>query len=407
MAAAQSAMQKVQTLREILKAADEAKALADVLPMSRTADEKFGRFGEFLIAVAQSANFKYRGPLHPALMTFKDKDEPAAPQLPPDGKTRTAFWAQKTTINESVGAQGGFLVPTEFRAELLAIDPMTSPIRARATVIPMRRRVIQIPVLDQTGTTEGAAHWFGGMVASWTEEGALKTQSDPTFRQAALTAHKLVCYTRSTDELLDDSAIGLEAFLRGPMGFAGAIRWYEEYAFIQGTGVGQPLGIINAGATITVTATASPPAPASIFVDLVNMLENFLPGANGIWVINQRHMSDLLTMSGPSGNASYLWGSAADGVPNRLLGFPVIWSEKLSAPGSTGSILLIDPAYYLIGDRQAETIDATNVERFQYDETSWRCVHRVDGQPWLSAPIYLADGVATVSPFVMLGAKST
>jgi hypothetical protein len=53
------------------------------------------------------------------------------------------------------------------------------------------------------------------------------------------------------------------------------------------------------------------------------------------------------------------------------------------------------------------TIDTSSHERFQYDETSWRAVHRVDGQPWLNAPITLADGSTQISPFVILGAKTT
>lgn len=364
---------------------------------------QFKTMGEFWTACAQAGNIKYRGPLDPRLKSWADPDEPKHTQ---QFNMQSGF-QEKATMIEGIGARGGFLVPTEYLPQLQALDPMINIVRTRATVIPMRRRTIQIPVLDQTSTTAGDGHWFGGVHAYWTEEQGTKTQSDPTFRQAQLTAHKLICYTRSSDELLDDSAIGLDAFLRGPLGLTGAISWWEEYAFLQGTGAGQPLGVINAGATINVAASANPPAPATLFIDLVNMLEHFLPGARGVWVINQSHMSDLLTMNGPAGNASYLWGNASAGQPNTLLGWPVIWSEKLPAPGTAGSILLADFRYYLIGDRQATTVESTNIERFQYDETSWRAVHRVDGQPWLSTWFTLQDGTATVSPFVILGAKTT
>ena len=40
--------------------------------------------------------------------------------------------------------------------------------------------------------------------------------------------------------------------------------------------------------------------------------------------------------------------------------------------------------------------------RFRNDLIAWRAVHRVDGQPWLSAPITLADGTTDISPFVIL-----
>jgi len=359
----------------------------------------------WLLDVVRAGDTRYRGPVNMA--DLKKLQEDAEPEW--DGKAGQSGFAaeEKATLTGAVGARGGFLVPPEFLNQLYSVSPMETPVAARASRLPMRRRTLSIPVIDQTGTTAGVPHWFGGIQAYWTSEGGTKTQSEPTFRQVTLTARKLICYSRTTDELLDDSAIGLESFLAGEMGFAGAIKWYTEYAFLQGTGAGQPLGIINAGCTITENADASPPAPASIYNDLVAMMESFLPGASGIWFINQRHMSDLLTMNGPTGNASYLWGNAVSGAPNTLLGYPVVWTEKLPGPGTAGSILLADPKYYLIGERQATTVESTNVERFQYDETSWRAVHRVDGQPWLSAPLTLADGTSTVSPFVILGTKST
>lgn len=313
----------------------------------------------------------------------------------------------KKQMAENVGAQGGFLVPTEFLTSLQAAIGENSIVRQRATPIRMRRRQIDIPVLDQTGTTAGVPHWFGGMKFYWTEEAAEKTHTEATFRKVSLVAHKLVGYTYASDELLDDSAISLSDFLSGPLGMAGGIAWMEDYAFLRGTGAGQPLGVLNAGATISVAATANPPAAGTIYDDLVNMVENFLPTGRGVWIINQSHMNVLLSMNGPAAAPSYIWGNAVQGQPNTLLGWPVIWSEKLPAPGTAGSILLADFRYYLLGDRQATTIESTQFDRWKYDQTSWRATHRVDGQPWLSAPLTLADGAAQVSPFVILGAKST
>lgn len=203
--------------------------------------------------------------------------------------------------------------------------------------------------------------------------------------------------------MLDDSAIPLEAFLQGPMGFGGAVGWMEDYAFLRGTGAGQPLGVIPAGCTITQPRAADGTVG---YADLVNMLEHFLPSGRGIWVASQSLLSVLLQMNGPAGNASYLWGSAVTGVPNTLLGFPIIFTEKTPTQGEPGDILLADFRYYLIGDRQATTVTADKSNRFEYDETTWRVVHRVDGRPWLDDHLTLADGATTVSPFVILGGKT-
>ncbi|MCI0421862.1 MAG: phage major capsid protein, partial [Acidobacteria bacterium] len=160
--------------------------------------------------------------------------------------------AQRKDMVESVGASGGFLVPPEAFTNVLAVQQqLMSVIRARATIIRMRRRQIQIPVLDQTSTTTGRPHWFGGLRAYWTEEAGQKTQSDAAWRQITLVAHKLAAYARVSDELIDDAVISLTDFLMGPMGFPGVIAWMEEDAFWNGTGAGQPQGILNAPATIT------------------------------------------------------------------------------------------------------------------------------------------------------------
>lgn len=307
---------------------------------------------------------------------------------------------------ESVGATGGYLVPTEYRPDLMAVAVNSGIVRSGATVIPMRRRQIDIPVLDQTGTTANQPHWFGGLQAYWQEEASLKTQSDARFRMISLVANKLVGYTRVSDELLDDSAIALETFLNGEMGFSGAIKWMEDYAFLRGTGVGQPLGILNSAATISV-----PRAQQSTvtYEDLINMLENFMPGGSGTWVASQNMMSNLMLMNGPTGNPAYLWGSAANGVPNSLLGYPIKFTEKMPrvTTTSSGDIGLFDFKYYIIGDRQQVTVESTKFDRWQYDQTSWRAVARVDGQPWLSSPVTFEDGSTQISPFVILSAKST
>jgi len=323
-----------------------------------------------------------------------------------DPEDRLGNKHEEKDLAEGVGSTGGFLVPAEFQAQLMAVMANTSVVRSRATKIRMTRRQLSIPVLDQTGTTAGQPHWFGGMQAYWQAEASEKTQSDPAFRLIDLVAHKLIMYTRASDELLDDAAVSLSDFLSGPMGFAGAIAWMEDYAFLQGNGAGQPLGVINAAATITVARVDQDNVT---YDDLVTMIENFMPSADGLWVLSQSVMTNLLLMNGPSGNPSYIWGNATTGVPNTLLGYPVEWSEKVPRISTTsvGDVGLYDFKYYLIGDRQATTVESTKYDRWRYDQTSWRAVHRVDGQPWLSTPLTYQDGTTQVSPFVILGAKST
>jgi len=360
--------------------------------------------GEFWQAVLRAGDVRSREPMHPALKLWRGDAGEAKHGQKHTGRNEWEGEFSKTAMAEGTGATGGFLVPDEFRAELMNVTVPLVNVRQRATIIPMRRRTILIPVVKQTGTTANQPHWFGGMVASWVEEAASKSESEPEFQQVELTAHKLVCYSRASDELLEDGAISFDAFLRGPMGFAGAIAWQEEWAFINGTGAGQPLGVLNSGACISVARAADSGVTVP---DLTNMLEHFY-GQIPVWMISRTQMSELMQLNGPSGNASYVFmPNARDGMPATLLGYPIAWSEMMPAKNTAGDVALIDWSYYLVGDRQMTTVDSTTLERFRYDQTSWRAVHRVDGQPWLTSYLTLADGSSTVSPFVKLGAKSS
>lgn len=372
---------EAQAMAQLEKDAEVAKQTKQV-PQQNGAPKTFKTWGEFLMAAHAYSTGEYK-----------------------DARlTRFTEETKQSTMVESVGASGGFLVPAEFRAELMAVMGERSLVRGRATVIPMARREVLIPTLDQEGTTSGVPHWFGGMQFYWHEEAQEKTLTEAKFRQIKLVAHKLIGYTRASDELLDDSAISLEAFLGGPMGMAGGIAWMEDWAFINGSGAGQPLGVIPAPATITVAREVQ---HSVTYTDLTTMVENFLPSGRGVWFISQSCMQELLTLNGPSGNPSYIWANAVNGAPGTLLGMPVIWTEKCPRIGTAGDVILADWSYYLLGDRQATTVESTKFDRWRYDETSWRAVHRVDGQPWLGAPLTYQDGTTQVSPFVILGAKTT
>ena len=170
---------------------------------------------------------------------------------------------------------------------------------------------------------------------------------------------------------------------------------------MNGTGAGQPLGVIGAPATIAVPRAV---AGAIGINDIFNMLRDF-QGVSPVWVANQRTMPQILNLNGPAGNPSYVWiGNGRDQMPTTLMGYPIFFVENAADLGARGDIGLYDFSKYLIGDRQAVTVDSSKHYRFRNDITSWRAVHRVDGRPWLSTPITYRSGNQQVSPFVVLDA---
>lgn len=410
---AQDNYNKWESLREVeAKRAEDVKRLANApdnqqTPQEAEAQQKmkagnsgFKSVGEYLKAVYQ---LKANNLVYGDGLRWWDGDDRDTAQVSKIGSTKA--------LAENVGATGGFLVPDEFQARVMTVMDTDTIVRPRAQVIRMNRRVVSIPVLDQQGTVAGGASWYGGIVTYYRDESSSLSESSPRFRQIELTAHKLTAMTYASSELLADSAVALQDFLLGDMGFPGALGHRTDDDYLNGSGNGKPEGVLNSGALITTGGASGGVGRVAAndvqYEDLTAMMGKMLPTANTVWVANQSVMTTLLNMAGPSGNPSYLWGSAQAGVPNTLLGRPIIFTDKLPVLGNTGDIMLADFGYYLIGDRQSITIDMSTDNRFEQDDLTWRAIVRHDGSTWLDAPITYKDGSTQVSPFVALGAFST
>ena len=310
--------------------------------------------------------------------------------------------AQKAAMGEASGVTGGYTVPPDFYQQLLTIVQEKNFIRPYAFVQPMASATLQFPYLDiTTAQAAGITPFFGGVQMTWTEEAQTRTETEPQFKMMELKAHELSGYSVSSNVLLQDAAFGLEKFLF--MLFGGAIAWFEEYAFLQGNGVGKPMGMLNAGAALSTTR-----ANANLvkFADVATMWSKLLPASwkSAIWAFSPSVVPQLLQLQDGANRAIFI--SIDQGVtktPNwSLLGRPAFPTEKLPALGTSGDIMLIDPALYVIGDRMQIEIAASEHVNFLKNQMTWRVVERVDGQPWIEKAITLQDGATQVSPFVYL-----
>jgi HK97 family phage major capsid protein len=314
-------------------------------------------------------------------------------------------WNGKAALATQSGTTGGYLVPTEFHDKLMALVAEKSVVRSRAMVIPMSSREIDIPYLDvTTAPSAGDTATLGGLVARWTEEGADKNQTEPQFKQAKLINYELSGYSKLSNSLVQD-APGLEAFLYNL--FAQAIAWYEDYAFLRGDGVGKPLGPVVWTGLISVTRSA---ASAFALADYAGCLARWLGDYDPkrcCWAVHPTVLAKLFTMnaSGTGSPLVFLPEGHAGMKPKLVLGgLPVEITEKLPALNTAGDVLLADWSKYVIGDRQQIEIAFSEHAGFTTNQTFWRFVSRVAGQPWMRDKITLADASNTLSPFVTLAA---
>jgi HK97 family phage major capsid protein len=314
-------------------------------------------------------------------------------------------WQQKAALGEASGATGGYTVPPEFYQGIMQLIAEQTFIRPRAFVMPMASATLQIPYLDvTTAQAAGVSPFFGGLQMYWTAEAQTRTETEPAFKQMELKAWELSGYSVSSNVLLQDSIIGLEKFLFTL--FARAIGWFEEYAFLQGNGVGKPQGMLGASAAIAVTRAV---AGQVGFVDVASMWSKLLPASynNAIWSCSPTVLPQLLQLKDGAGRAIFLQiGDTVGAVTSKpnwsLLGRPIFITEKVPALGTKGDLMLLDPALYVIGDRMQIEVAASEHVNFLKNQMTWRVVERVDGQPWMDKAVTLQDGTSQVSPFVVL-----
>jgi len=309
---------------------------------------------------------------------------------------------QKAAMGESSGTTGGYIVPPEFNQQLLAIAAEDNTFRQYGFVQPMASATMQFPFLDATTVqTAGNSPFFGGVIASWTAEAQTRSETEPIFKMMELKAQELSGYSVSSNILLQDAAFGLEKFLMTL--FGKAVAWFEEYAFLQGSGVGKPLGILNATATKAVTRNT---AGHFNFPDVSAMLAALLPASypRARWYISPTVVTDLMQLKDGANRAIFISIDQGAVKPPiwKLLNLPVTVTEKVPPLGTKGDVMLIDPSLYVIGDRMMLEIAASEHVNFLKNQMTWRFVQRVDGRPWLDNVLTLQDGTTQVSPFIVL-----
>lgn len=309
----------------------------------------------------------------------------------------------RNSYGSTIPADGGFLVPETLRSTLLAVALEMAIVRPRATVIPMESLRVPFPVIDDTSH---ASSVYGGMVGYWTEEAGALEESEARFGRVVLDAKKLTGYSEVPNELFSgDSIISFQAFLSTV--WPQAIAWFEDIAFLTGSGTGEPLGALNGDCAVSVSrATGS----HIKFADVVGMYSRMLPASIGkaVWLANINTFPELaaMTVEGTSSTvASAVWlnnGQVIDGPPMSILGRPVIFTEKVPSLGSAGDLSLVDFSYYLLGDRQAMSMETSPHYQFKNDKTAVRIIERVDGRPWLQSAITPHKGASALSPIVKL-----
>jgi HK97 family phage major capsid protein len=370
---------------------DRERRLAPVEDPSETAAASAGapsqksgfeRFGDFLRAV---------------VMHERTKGRNSDPRLV----------AAAAGASEAVPSDGGFLVQKDFASELLMRIYQTGQMAQRVTKLPISPRAngIKINAIDEDSRADGSR--WGGVLAYWVNEAQAFTASKPKFRQIELQTQKLIALCYSTDELLED-AVALEAVIS--QAFGDEMTFKVEDAIFNGTGAGQPLGILNSGAVVQQAKDAGDASATVSTNDVLNMWSRLWARSrpNAAWFIDQGVEPKLYPLTLGTGTATQLLYTPPGQNGNQfgmLLGRPVIPVEHCAQLGTPGDIILADLSQYLLIDKGAPRQDYSMHVNFLTDEGVFRFVYRVDGQPAWKKPLTPKSGSSTLAPFVSLATR--
>jgi len=338
------------------------------------------------------------------LMAVKEAGLPAGRVDPRLYQIRAA-----TGLSESVPSEGGFLLQPTFSTDILQVAFDTGKVAKLCGRQPIgaNSNSIKINGLDETSRITGSRH--GGVQSYWIGEAEEKTKSKPKFRQIELILKKNIVLVYATDELLED-AIALEAFVRRVA--STEISFNVDDAIINGTGAGQPLGILASGCLVSVAKEVGQKASTLVIENVVKMYSRLLPGSEdrAVWLINRNVLPQLFTMSlsvGTGGIPVYMPANALAGRPYQtLFGLPVIKCEQCATLGTLGDIILGDFGEgYILADKGGVKSDVSIHVLFVHDESVFRFVLRIDGQPVLASAITPYKGSDALSYFVALASR--
>lgn len=317
------------------------------------------------------------------------------PNTQPRGETKTgratdeykrAFWNSMRNKNSyeiqnalSIGtdSEGGYLVPDEYEKKLVEALEDEVFFRSLATVIKTSSGDRKIPIVTSKGE------------AAWIDEGGQFPESDDSFGQTSIGAHKLATMIKVSDELLNDSVFNIEQYISKE--FGRRIGTKEEEAFFIGDGTGKPIGIFNktGGADIGVTAATT----SITFDDVMDLYYSLrAPYRNkATWLLNDSTVKAIRKLK--DGNGNYIWQpSVREGEPDRILNRPYRTSIYVPELAAGNRVMAFgDYSYYWIADRQGRSFKRLNELFATTGQVGFLASERVDGKLILSEAVKTLD----------------
>ena len=315
------------------------------------------------------------------------EDGPRLQRSTDDGAVRAVLTGGEINL-------GGALIPEEMAPTLFTPSTTHRSVWSMCTPWQMRSAILQVPAVYDKSHAAGAAPY--GVKFRWNRPGVDSSttalQSPIRTQQIRLDASGTVeAYTVVDTPLVEDAAAVFADVIT--MLFGVGLEWEMERVIVRGSGVEEPLGILNSPALVKPSRGTADMIARS---DVANLTARLLPACfrRAVWLFNPAAAAELLDV-----DASI---AARDSDAFSIDGRTAIASEHCSALGTSGDLILADLGSYFIGERMLLTVQMSPHPKFEQYRTDVRAVARLDGQPGMVTPITPAQGTDTLSAFVSL-----
>lgn len=321
------------------------------------------------------------------------------------GDTKAVGYLERTygavkAMTEGTGATGGYFIQEQEIVNRLTAMPEKERWLSR-----VRREQVATPTGKWTdwdvtftptagiGQTAAAARVKGAARV----EGGAYAETTPYLKQLEWQVSDAASgYVKVSRELRQDTAGAIGQVVGSRI--QRAVNGRIAFLVLKGTGVGQPLGILNSPALVSQSH-----ASASAFVagDALNMIAKFEPlMGDGFWVANRTNLPEIHVVAQTAGGYVTDMNREPGTVP--MYGYEVFLSEHLPVTDTASSIILIDGGSYIIFEHGPFYLEFSEHADFLNGNDVWRFGQRIDGKPILDSTIKEGNvGTATqVSPFV-------
>lgn len=214
---------------------------------------------------------------------------------------------------------GGYLAPSEYVREIIKAETEISPVRSLVRVRQTAAKSVQIP--KRTG--QFAAVWVA-------EQGTKSETTGLTYGLEEIPTSELYALVDISNQMLEDSAFSMDGEIS--MEAAEQFAVAEGAAFVSGSGVGKPQGVLTNANVGTTNSGAATTITADGLLSLKYAIKSAYQ-ASASWVMKRATISSVRKLK--DGNGNYLWQPGlAQGRPNTLDGDPYVEVADMPSEGA-------------------------------------------------------------------------